>query len=53
MRILASITNNVNVIKYFEAFMDQNYDPSPFGNDSITTPCLCIIMEYADNGDLF
>lgn len=33
--------------------MDQNYDPSPFGNDSITTPCLCIIMEYADNGDLF
>lgn len=28
VRILASITNNPNVIKYFEAFMDQNYDPS-------------------------
>jgi len=27
-RILASINNNPNVIKYFEAFMDQNYDPS-------------------------
>eukprot|EP00347_Sterkiella_histriomuscorum_P020877 403336119 len=40
VRILASI-NHVNVISYKEAFIEPN------------TQSLCIVMEYADNGDLF
>jgi NIMA (never in mitosis gene a)-related kinase len=40
VRILASI-NHPNVIGYKEAFIDE---PSN---------CLCLVMEYADNGDLF
>ena len=32
--------------------MDQNYDPSQF-SELVPSPCLCIIMEYADNGDLY
>ena len=40
VRILASI-NNVNIIAYKEAFIDE---PSS---------SLCIVMEYADNGDVF
>jgi NIMA (never in mitosis gene a)-related kinase 1/4/5 len=40
VRILASI-NHPNIIAYKEAFIDE-------GSTS-----LCIIMEYADNGDLF
>lgn len=40
IRILASI-HNKNVISYREAFVDED------------TRSLCIIMEYADNGDLF
>ena len=46
VRILASIKNNSNVIKYYEAFVDQS-------SDGLHCPYLCIIMEYADNGDLF
>ena len=44
VRILASIKNNNNVIRYYEAFMDHTVPHCPY---------LCIIMEYADNGDLF
>ena len=40
VRILASI-HNVNIISYHQAFVDE---PSQ---------SLCIIMEFADNGDLF
>lgn len=40
MWILASIKNEF-VISYKEAFIDES------------TSSLCIIMEYADNGDLF
>jgi len=40
VRILASI-HNPNIVSYYDAFIDE---PSQ---------CLCIIMEYADNGDLF
>ena len=46
VRILASIKSNCNVIKYYEAFIDQT-------SDGLKCPYLCIIMEYADNGDLF
>jgi NIMA (never in mitosis gene a)-related kinase len=46
VRILASIRSNHNVIKYYEAFIDQ-------ASDGQSCPYLCIIMEYADNGDLF
>lgn len=46
VRILASIRNNENVIKYYEAFMDQNSDGSH-------CPYLCIVTELADGGDLF
>lgn len=45
VRILASIKNNKNVIRYYEAFMDQPVNSYH--------PMLCIVMEYADNGDLF
>jgi serine/threonine protein kinase len=44
VRILASIKNNNNVIRYYEAFMDHTVTHCPY---------LCIIMEYADSGDLF
>ena len=47
VRILASIKTNENVVKYYEAFMDQS--PEDHGG----SPNLCIVMEYADNGDLF
>ena len=47
VRILASINNNDNVIRYYEAFMDQTE-----ANSSVS-PYLCIVIEYADNGDLF
>lgn len=40
VRILASINHN-NIIEYKEAFIDE------------TTSCLCIIMEFGDNGDLY
>lgn len=40
VRILASITNP-NIISYKEAFIDED------------SHALCIIMEYADDGDLF
>jgi len=40
VRILASIKNE-NVISYKEAFIDESSES------------LCIIMEYANNGDLF
>jgi len=40
VRILASIDNEY-VISYKEAFIDES------------SSSLCIIMEYADNGDLF
>lgn len=40
VRILASI-NHPNIIEYKEAFIDE------------PTSCLCIIMEYGDNGDLY
>ena len=40
VRILASI-NNTNVIAYKEAFIDE------------ASSSLCIVMEYADNGDVF
>jgi NIMA (never in mitosis gene a)-related kinase len=39
VRILASI-NHPNIIGYKEAFFEDS------------TSCLCIIMEYADGGDL-
>ena len=57
VRILASINNNENVIGYYEAFMDQT-DPEKVNGKHIhdhnaSTPYLCIVMEYADNGDLF
>ena len=39
MRILASI-NNSNVASYKEAFFEES------------TSSLCIVMEYADGGDL-
>ncbi len=40
VRILASI-NDHNVVQYKEVFVDKNYNS------------LCIVMEYADNGDLY
>lgn len=40
VRILASI-RHTNIVGYKEAFLDE------------TTNTLCIIMDYADNGDLF
>jgi NIMA (never in mitosis gene a)-related kinase len=40
VRILALI-DEPNVISYKEAFIDEG------------SGCLCLIMEYADNGDLF
>lgn len=40
VRILASI-NNPNVISYKEAFIDES------------SSSLCLVMEYADNGDVF
>jgi NIMA (never in mitosis gene a)-related kinase len=40
VRILASI-NQPNVIQYKEAFIDE------------TSSSLCLVMEYADNGDVF
>ncbi|KAM3129998.1 hypothetical protein pb186bvf_017894 [Paramecium bursaria] len=40
VRILASVRHN-NVIQYKEAFLDD------------TSQSLCIVMEYADDGDLF
>ena len=40
VRILASI-NHQNVIAYKEAFIDES------------SSCLCLVMEYADNGDVF
>jgi len=39
VRILASV-NSINVISYKDAFYD------------VETNCLCIVMEYADDGDL-
>ena len=48
VRILASIKNNANVVQYYEAFMDQSGEKGNTGS-----PNLCIVMEYADNGDLF
>jgi NIMA (never in mitosis gene a)-related kinase len=39
LRILSSV-NNSNVIAYYEIFLDER------------TKTLCIIMEYADSGDL-
>jgi len=40
VRILASI-DHPNVIGFKEAFIDE------------ASSCLCLVMEYADNGDLF
>ena len=40
VRILASIFQQ-NVIAYKEAFIDE------------ASSCLCLVMEYADNGDVF
>ena len=40
VRILASI-HNKNIISYKEAFFDKS------------SKCLCIVMEYANNGDLY
>ena len=40
VRILASIKNN-NIISYKEAFIDEE------------SQSLCIVMEYADDGDLY
>jgi len=40
VRILASIKNQF-VVPYKEAFVDE------------ASESLCIVMEYADNGDLF
>lgn len=40
VRILASI-NHINISAYHEAFIDES------------SQSLCIIMEYANNGDLF
>ena len=40
VRILASI-NNPNVISYKESFIDE------------ASSSLCLVMEYADNGDVF
>ena len=40
VRILASIKNQF-VVSYKEAFVDE------------ASESLCIVMEYADNGDLF
>ena len=40
VRILASI-HNKNIISYKEAFFDKH------------SQCLCIIMEFADNKDLY
>jgi NIMA (never in mitosis gene a)-related kinase 1/4/5 len=39
VRILASINHN-NIASYKEAFFEE------------ATQCLCIVMEYCDNGDL-
>ena len=50
VRILASIKHNPNVIRYFEAFMDYVEDEK---HKDSKMPYLCIVMEYADNGDLF
>ena len=40
VRILASLRSSY-VIKYKEVFIDKRYN------------CLCIVIEYADNGDLY
>lgn len=40
VRILASV-KDMNVISYKEVFVDKNYNS------------LCIVMEYANNGDLY
>ena len=40
VRILASVTNP-NVVSYKEVFVDKNYNS------------LCIVMEYANHGDLY
>lgn len=40
VRILASVFDP-NVVSYKEVFVDKNYNS------------LCIVMEYADNGDLY
>lgn len=40
VRILASI-QNINIISYKEAFIDRD------------SQALCIVMEYADDGDVF
>jgi len=40
VRILASI-RHPNIVGYKEAFLDENSNS------------LCIVMEYANNGDLF
>ena len=53
VRILASIKNNVNVVRYYEAFMDTTIDSEQFGINGPKSTYLCIVMEYADNGDLF
>ena len=49
VRILASIKNNVNVVRYYEAFMDQ----VPEEQTNLPSPYLYIVMEYADSGDLY
>jgi NIMA (never in mitosis gene a)-related kinase 1/4/5 len=53
VRILASIKNNINVVRYYEAFMDTKLDSEQFGKNGPKSTYLCIVMEYADNGDLF
>ena len=49
VRILASIRDNPNIIRYFEAFI-QVLDSRV---DGPHCPYLCIVMELADGGDLF
>lgn len=39
VRLLASL-NSPYIVGYYEAFFDENID------------CLCIVMEYAEQGDL-
>ena len=53
VRILASIKNNINVVRYYEAFIDTTVDSEQFGKNGPKSTYLCIVMEYADNGDLF
>ena len=45
VRILASIKNNINIIKYYEAFFEKDKESQ--------VVYLCIVMEYATDGDLF